>query len=185
MQPDIILGEIYSHPINTQIYWYSSALVRLISQRLIGSIMTLTPVPIRGKRKRNRTTPLNRPPVALRHHEEHQEELPLKHRKTKHSLLTILAMRQTRYATLESLPMEVLESIFLYSSNISLPRASPILGAKLSGKITRLRIFMWAFHDTWDQWFGIPTNEEVFYGPRVQSVLSWSQVADGDPALQV
>lgn len=147
--------------------------------------MTLTPVPIRGKRKRNRTTPLNRPPMALHHQQEHQDELPSKHQKTKHSLLTILAMRQSRCATLESLPMEVLESIFLYSSNISLPRASPILGAKLSGKITRLRIFIWAFHDTWDQWFGIPTSEEVVYGPKVQHVLSWSQVAAGDPALQV
>ncbi|KAG6102796.1 hypothetical protein E4U31_003256 [Claviceps sp. LM219 group G6] len=43
--------------------------------------------------------------------------------------------------------------------NLALPRASPLLGAKLSAKSTRLRAFMMGFHDTWDQCFGIPMLE--------------------------
>ncbi|KAG6199648.1 hypothetical protein E4U23_006640 [Claviceps purpurea] len=43
--------------------------------------------------------------------------------------------------------------------NLALPRASPLLGAKLSAKSTRLRAFMMGFHDTWDQCFGIPLLE--------------------------
>lgn len=56
--------------------------------------------------------------------------------------------------SLQSLPLELLESIFVYSTNLALPRSSPMLGAKLSGKTTLLRVFMMAFHDTWDHCFG-------------------------------
>ncbi|KAG6116397.1 hypothetical protein E4U14_000252 [Claviceps sp. LM454 group G7] len=52
--------------------------------------------------------------------------------------------------SLQNLPLELLESIFLYSMNLALPRSSPLLGAKLSGKATLLRMFMAAFHDIWD-----------------------------------
>ncbi|KAG6102804.1 hypothetical protein E4U31_003264 [Claviceps sp. LM219 group G6] len=34
--------------------------------------------------------------------------------------------------------------------NLALPRSSPLLGAKLSGKATLLRVFMAAFYDIWD-----------------------------------
>ncbi|KAG6103124.1 hypothetical protein E4U14_006432 [Claviceps sp. LM454 group G7] len=52
--------------------------------------------------------------------------------------------------SLQNLPLELLESIFLYSMNLALPRSSHLLGAKLSGKTTLLRMFMTAFHDIWD-----------------------------------
>ncbi|KAG6021090.1 hypothetical protein E4U19_005978 [Claviceps sp. Clav32 group G5] len=52
--------------------------------------------------------------------------------------------------SLQNLPLELLESIFLYSMNLALPRSSPLLGAKLSGKATLFRVFMTAFHDIWD-----------------------------------
>ncbi|KAG6062052.1 hypothetical protein E4U17_004518 [Claviceps sp. LM77 group G4] len=58
--------------------------------------------------------------------------------------------------SLQNLPLELLESIFLYSANLALPRSYPSLGAKLSSKTTRLRFFMTGFQDTWDQFFGIP-----------------------------
>ncbi|CCE34138.1 uncharacterized protein CPUR_08070 [Claviceps purpurea 20.1] len=60
--------------------------------------------------------------------------------------------------SLQTLPLELLESIFVYSTNLALPRSSPSLGAKLSGKTTLLRVFMMAFHDTWDHCFGKPEN---------------------------
>ncbi|KAG6116390.1 hypothetical protein E4U14_000245 [Claviceps sp. LM454 group G7] len=61
--------------------------------------------------------------------------------------------------SLQTLPVELLESIFLCSTDLTLPRASPLLGARLSAKSTRLRAFMMGFHDTWDQCFGIPNFE--------------------------
>ncbi|KAG5914982.1 hypothetical protein E4U61_005129 [Claviceps capensis] len=56
----------------------------------------------------------------------------------------------------------LLEGIFLYLANLALPRSCPSLGAKLSSKTTRLRLFMIGFHDTWDQYFGIPMSQEGF-----------------------
>ncbi|KAG6218453.1 hypothetical protein E4U26_007602 [Claviceps purpurea] len=64
--------------------------------------------------------------------------------------------------SLQNLPLELLESIFLYSANLDLPRSCPSLGARLSSKATRLRFFMMGFHDTWDQYFGIPMFEVEF-----------------------
>ncbi|KAG5969651.1 hypothetical protein E4U58_001262 [Claviceps cyperi] len=53
-------------------------------------------------------------------------------------------------SSLQNLPVELLEKIFLYSMNLALPRSNPLLGAKLSAKVTRRRVFMAAFHETWD-----------------------------------
>ncbi|KAG6089349.1 hypothetical protein E4U15_003169 [Claviceps sp. LM218 group G6] len=61
--------------------------------------------------------------------------------------------------SLQNLPLELLESIFLYSKNFALPRSSPLLGAKLSGKATLLRLFTVGFHDTWNKFFGISVQE--------------------------
>ncbi|KAH6607402.1 hypothetical protein Trco_003715 [Trichoderma cornu-damae] len=75
-----------------------------------------------------------------------------------------MAARATRHRnTLDSLPGEILEEILLYSANISLPRVSNLIGMKLSGRATLLRLFIRAFHETWEQWFGIPTNPAVKY----------------------
>ncbi|KAG5988658.1 hypothetical protein E4U52_006339 [Claviceps spartinae] len=63
--------------------------------------------------------------------------------------------------SLQNLPLELLESIFLYSKNFALPRSSPLLGAKLSGKATLLRLFMVVFHDTWDKSFGILVSQTL------------------------
>ncbi|KAG6137107.1 hypothetical protein E4U12_000837 [Claviceps purpurea] len=52
--------------------------------------------------------------------------------------------------SLENLPAELLEKIFVYSMNLALPRSSPLLGAKLQAKITLRRVFVAAFHESWD-----------------------------------
>ncbi|KAG6102800.1 hypothetical protein E4U31_003260 [Claviceps sp. LM219 group G6] len=52
--------------------------------------------------------------------------------------------------SLQNLPVESLEKIFLYSMNLALPRSNHLLGAKLSSRVTRRRVFMMAFHENWD-----------------------------------
>ncbi|KAM5346879.1 hypothetical protein ACJ41O_009884 [Fusarium nematophilum] len=101
-------------------------------------------------------------------------------KKAKRSLSSVLASRSSRWRPkLQALPAEVLESIFLYSASLSLPRSASIIGAKLSGRATLLRLFIWAFHDTWDQWFGIPRE-----GHMGQDKRSTSRLVDGDPVFQ-
>ncbi|KAF4583022.1 hypothetical protein GQ602_006166 [Ophiocordyceps camponoti-floridani] len=76
----------------------------------------------------------------------------------------------------------LLSSILLYSCNLSLPRSSPLIGAKLSQRATFLRLFIWSFHDTWNQWFGIPASQTVHH---VSSSEDEDSVpCHGDPVLQ-
>ncbi|KAM4064884.1 hypothetical protein HRG_004763 [Hirsutella rhossiliensis] len=133
--------------------------------------MNSTPVRIRGKRKPSSST-AKRPSPA-----------PPAPKKMKRPLASVLASRSTRRRpTLESLPGEVLETVLLYSCNIALPRASPLLGVKLSDRVTLLRLFIWAFHDTWEQWFGIPQSQSFHHVPR--SAREYEVPCQGDPVLQ-
>lgn len=118
--------------------------------------MTLTPIRIRGKRKRK--TPSTNLPIRLQHQPP---------KKIKRSLSTVLASRESMSRpTLESLPAEILETILLYSLNLALPRCSHVIGSKLSNRATQIRLFTWAFHDTWDQWFGIVIHVSKHNGPE-------------------
>lgn len=111
--------------------------------------MSLTPVRVRGKRK---TSSSIIPNLAM-------DNLWC-HKKIKRSLASVRASHSSRHRpSLQNLPVELLESILLYSTNLALPRSSPLLGAKLSGKATLLRLFIVVFHDTWDQCFGIPKGK--------------------------
>ncbi|KAG6092020.1 hypothetical protein E4U30_006024 [Claviceps sp. LM220 group G6] len=80
--------------------------------------------------------------------------------------------------SLQNLPLELLESIFLYSTNFALPRSNSLLGAKLSAKITLLRLFMVGFHDTWDQLFGVTLKE--LYKLKFMK----KRMPEGDSSLQ-
>ncbi|KAG6245042.1 hypothetical protein E4U23_005696 [Claviceps purpurea] len=107
---------------------------------------SLAPVQVSGKRQRSS------PDLAA-------HNLP-KRKKTVQTLPSVPARCSSRSRpSLQTLPGELLEIIFLFSMNLAVPRASPLLGAKLSAKSTRLRAFMMGFHDTWDQCFGIPMLE--------------------------
>ncbi|KAG6245039.1 hypothetical protein E4U23_005693 [Claviceps purpurea] len=76
---------------------------------------------------------------------------PSMRKKTKQTPASVPARRSSRSRpSLQDLPVELLESIFLYSMNLALPRSSPLLGAKLSGKATLSRVFMAAFHGIWN-----------------------------------
>lgn len=140
--------------------------------------MKLTPIRVRGKRKLPSST----------------TSLVPRPSKMQRSIEDIKHTRQLRpRMNLDRLPAETLENILLYSGSISLPRASPVIGAKLSSRVTLLRFFIWAFHDTWDQWFGIPATISL-QGPltkehmqhslnNLRPTKSWP--CAGDPELQV
>lgn len=131
--------------------------------------MTLTPIRVRGRRKASPKAPTALAPRP---------------RRAKRSLASVMASRSTRRrATLESLPSEILESILLYSTNLSLPRASPAIGIKLSHRATLLRLFIWAFHETWQQWFGIPAGQPSYHVPQAASTRQVP--CQGDHVLQV
>ena len=89
--------------------------------------------------------------------------------------------RRRRSTTLECLPVEILESILLYSGNTALPQTSHLIGARLSSPATLVRFVIWAFHETWDQWFGIPTK--ALYGPFLPGTRHVP--CEGDYELQV
>ncbi|KAM3441612.1 hypothetical protein NHJ13734_002757 [Beauveria thailandica] len=148
--------------------------------------MPPTPIRIRGKRKASSaaisapstttttTTTTTRPSKMLR------------------SIQDVKHTRQLQpRSSLDRLPAEILESILLYSGSVALPRASPVIGAKLSSRVTLLRFFTWGFHDTWDQWFGIPFDK-ILEGPRAEDEGRGCRTpqeakyfpCDGDPELQ-
>lgn len=52
-------------------------------------------------------------------------------------------------STLEKLPTELVESIFLHSMNINLPLASPTICGKLSSESTYIKSLMSAFGPCW------------------------------------
>lgn len=86
-----------------------------------------------------------------------------------------------RRASLESLPVEILEAIFLQDKNFSLPRAHPVIGAKLSSRSLLFQIFFAAFADTWVQGYGQPIEVPYFSAPDGFPEL---ENRAGDPGLQ-
>lgn len=105
----------------------------------------LTPIKIRGKKRKLTPIPIaaisSTPSTAEAsqnkfHHLKKRKGLPKR---------TVAAM-----PTLLGLPQELLELIFLYSMNISLPRASPLVGRKLSSRAVTLEYTMRTFFHTVD-----------------------------------
>lgn len=120
-----------------------------------------TPLRVRGKRRR---PPRAASPAATTAAAAGAARQPL---------AAVLARRRSRPRRrrgvgLESLPAELLELVLLYSCSLALPRASPLLGARLSGRATLLRLVMAVFHDTWDQCFGGPCADETRGDPDLQ-----------------
>ncbi|KAF2116946.1 ribosomal protein L14-domain-containing protein [Lophiotrema nucula] len=113
--------------------------------------MELTPVRIRGKRRKPGTTvPAKRSaPTSQASSALPAFSKPAKRLKTttaKQSKKTIISAMPS----LQGLPQELLEIIFLESMNISLPRASPELGHKLSSPAITMTFVMRSFFSTVD-----------------------------------
>lgn len=82
--------------------------------------------------------------------------------------------------SLERLPTELLEKIFLVSLNFNLPRSSPIIGIKLSNQYIYTTTTVAIFEPTWKY------NYELLYGQEGTASSSLNQTdVPGDPELQV
>jgi hypothetical protein len=130
--------------------------------------MDLTPVRIRGKKRKVGKLAVSKASSS----QAIIATLPPKRPRT--SKPSNLAKRRKEVIpampTLQGLPQELLEMVFLYSMNISLPRASLDLGQKLSSKAIILEFVMRNFFHTVDH----KTNyrdREVTSDPVVQSEL--------------
>lgn len=73
--------------------------------------------------------------------------------------------------TLLGLPQELLEMVFLYSMNTSLPRASPLLGRKLSSKAVTMEFVMRSFFHTVDHKVTNIRHRNITSDPAIQSEL--------------
>lgn len=122
--------------------------------------MDLTPVKIRGKRKRPGATQSNLQKALTVSLSQIKQPRPFRSIQPKKITAMVIP-------TLQGLPQELLEIIFLYSMNIALPRSSPILGRRLSARTVTLEFVLRAFFHTVDH----KTN----YRDRKTS---------GDPVLQ-
>ncbi|KAF2177189.1 hypothetical protein K469DRAFT_742628 [Zopfia rhizophila CBS 207.26] len=125
----------------------------------------LTPVRIRGKRKRKGTA----------HSQKASEPSPAKRNRPsalKSPKIAKLKKSVVVMPTLQGLPQELLEIIFLYSMSIALPRASPDLGRKLSSKSVCMQFCMQSFFDTRDPRSTIrETRPKVHGDPSLQSEI--------------
>ena len=87
----------------------------------------------------------------------------------KHKSLEHLKSARQR-STLENLPTEVLQNIFLHSKNYNLPRASPVLAGRLSSNYIYLQTITKVLGQHWETSI---TDDYVDYSmvPREQANL--------------
>lgn len=114
--------------------------------------MKLTPIRVRGKRrlpeegaegegaKRSKAQALDREALAS------AARARLKARKSSKFKMALI---------LRVLPLEVLEDIFLLSENVNFATSSPLLGCRLSARVTLVNFVTAAFAPTWEQFFAV------------------------------
>lgn len=78
------------------------------------------------------------------------------------------------------MPQEILESIFIQSKNLSLPRVNKHLYDVLATDSTKYRLVGAAFGPTWDAWFGLNAMDVCSY----DGWLSDTEGIAGDPTFQ-
>ncbi|KAG5916242.1 hypothetical protein E4U61_003851 [Claviceps capensis] len=116
--------------------------------------MNIEPVQAEENRQRSLSTA---PDLAVDH--------PRNHKETTQTMASVPEMCSSRLRpSLQNLPLELLESILLYSTNFALP-------------ITLLRLFMGGFHDTWDQLFGVTLKQ-------LYKLTFMRRMLEGDSSLQ-
>jgi hypothetical protein len=62
-------------------------------------------------------------------------------------------------SSLERLPTELLQEIFLHCMNLDLPRSSPVIGGKLSSESVYTQTILAAFEDTWETYYRTEKSE--------------------------
>lgn len=116
----------------------------------------MVPVRVRGKKYRQKPTKASLP--AENRPGSPQAVKGLNKRAVSSTLLSSLAQKQARMeltssisetsfasSPLERLPTEILEMVFMYSLNLSLPRSSPLLGKRLASNHLKTRLYLLLF----------------------------------------
>ena len=127
-------------------FWNSAAWSR--SRVQMDPDFHLTPIKIRGKKRKHTPIPIAATFRSSSAKSTAEAKQVQRHRPKKSKKLhkrTVAAM-----PTLLGLPQELLEIIFLHSMNLSLPRASPLLGRRLSSQAVTLEYTMRTFFHTVD-----------------------------------
>lgn len=123
--------------------------------------MNLTPIKIRGRRKRpakpttpeptpKKLKPGEKPSVGRRllsTQEIARSSQSKLDRRTRLLTLRAVSVERSRLSTLESLPVELIERIFLYALNVNFPRASVVLNAAVSSERVYRVLVLLAFWD--------------------------------------
>lgn len=92
---------------------------------------------------------------------------PYSGRITPYSALPTYSTYRTVPSKLEQLPTEILEHIFLYSLNVSLPRSSPLIGGKLASQHTYRIFSLEIFHGYKDNYGNRYTIDRRLGDPKV------------------
>lgn len=79
-----------------------------------------------------------------------------------------------KMSQLEKLPIEILENIFLYCLNLSLPACSPVIGSKLSSDAVYRKTIIATFDSVWDEWYGRMIDPDLEMGYTGDSSLQVS-----------
>lgn len=114
-------------------------------------VMSMTPIKVRGKRSSvKREVSRHSVGSLLNPYPKNKRTISTSHPSTPPAKLPRFTNtrsenvgRHARFATsLEQLPTELLETIFLYHLNLSLPQASPIIGSKLASKHVKTQVVL-------------------------------------------
>jgi hypothetical protein len=105
--------------------------------------MDLTPIRIRGRKRKHPASILASKLQSSSQSSELPEPKPQRKSKKRKEIAPAMP-------TLQGLPQELLEIIFLYSMNIALPRSSSTLGRKLSSHAITMEFTMRSFFHTVD-----------------------------------
>jgi len=92
-----------------------------------------------------------------------------------------LVMKKLSGASIERLPLEILEMILLRSENVNFPKSSQRIGRIMSNSSVYVQLILTAFGPTWDVWFGVlPTAVHSYGGWQTDNARF-----GGDPVFQV
>ncbi|KAF2639396.1 hypothetical protein P280DRAFT_470764 [Massarina eburnea CBS 473.64] len=125
--------------------------------------MDLTPVRIRGKKRKASKLPVSNLSSKATASEWPKTSKPVKRKKVRKQFVAAMP-------SLQGLPQELLEMVFLYSMNTALPHASPDLGHKLSSQAVTMEFVMRSFFHTVDHRTTY-RDRAVTSDPAVQSEL--------------
>ncbi|KAK0729796.1 hypothetical protein B0H67DRAFT_474933 [Lasiosphaeris hirsuta] len=128
----------------------------------------MTPIKVKGKNG-SRKRPYQSPDPEYARKKQQQRQLTSASGDTPNTTTTTTTTsskgQRTRKgpASIEQLPPEIIERIFLASENLAFPRSSLLIGRMLSARTFLLGLAVAAFGPTWDVWFGCTRAQVASY----------------------